>query len=93
MYSPASSWVSSLMWKQHKDKRGAIAAIGLFVAYFFFYNSSSIMWWGGFTIGPRYLIPMLPFMVLPIIFAFSERPLSADARSPGRRICRKASGW
>src|SRR5262249_17514442 len=49
-----------------------IITIALFIAYFFFYNSSSVMWWGGFTIGPRYLIPMLPFFVLPIIFAFNH---------------------
>ncbi len=65
-------WGFYLMWKQHKEKRSAIVAIGLFVAYFFFYNSSSVMWWGGFTIGPRYLIPMLPFMALPVIFAFNK---------------------
>jgi hypothetical protein len=36
----------------------------------FLFNSSSIMWWGGFAIGPRYLLPMLPFMALPIVFVF-----------------------
>jgi hypothetical protein len=36
----------------------------------FFFNSSSAMWWGGFAIGPRYLLPMLPFMALSIVFLF-----------------------
>jgi hypothetical protein len=27
------------------------------------------MWSGGFSVGPRYLVPMLPFLALPIIFA------------------------
>jgi len=36
------------------------------------FNSSSIMWWGGFAIGPRYLLPMLPLMAMPIIFVFRE---------------------
>jgi hypothetical protein len=31
---------------------------------FFLYNGSSVMWQGGFSIGPRYLVPMLPFMAL-----------------------------
>jgi hypothetical protein len=65
-------WGYYLMWKELKDKRGAVITIGLFVAFFLFYNSSSVMWWGGFTIGPRYLVPMLPFFVLPIIFAFNR---------------------
>jgi hypothetical protein len=27
---------------------------------------SSVMWQGGYAVGPRYLIPMLPFLVLPL---------------------------
>jgi hypothetical protein len=41
----------------------------LSVGIIFLFNASSIMWWGGFAIGPRYLLPMLPFMMLPMIFA------------------------
>jgi hypothetical protein len=35
----------------------------------FLFNASSIMWWGGFAIGPRYLLPGLPFMALAVAFA------------------------
>jgi hypothetical protein len=34
----------------------------------FLFNASSIMWWGGFAIGPRYMLPMLPFMALALVF-------------------------
>lgn len=34
------------------------------VLSFILFNSSSIMWQGGYSIGPRYLIPMLPFLML-----------------------------
>lgn len=44
----------------------ALASVGSI----FFFNSSSIMWWGGFAIGPRYLLPALPFMVMPLVFAW-----------------------
>lgn len=30
------------------------------------------MWWGGFAVGPRYLLPMMPFMAIPMIFVFIE---------------------
>jgi len=29
-------------------------------------NSGYYMWWGGYAAGPRFLIPMLPFLCLPI---------------------------
>lgn len=29
------------------------------------FNISSVMWWGGFSVGPRYLLPALPFLALP----------------------------
>jgi hypothetical protein len=33
-------------------------------ASFFLFNASSAMWNGGFAIGPRYLVPMLPFLAV-----------------------------
>lgn len=41
------------------------------------YGSGYIVWWGGYSVGARLLIPMLPFMVIPIIFVFNR---SLDAR-------------
>jgi len=35
---------------------------------FFLFNGSSVMWEGGYAIGPRYVLPMLPFMALALIF-------------------------
>ena len=35
---------------------------------FFLFNGSSVMWEGGFAVGPRYLLPMLPFMTLSLTF-------------------------
>lgn len=53
-----------LLWR--RKQRGIAAVVGLVILSFLLYNASSVMWWGGFTIGPRYLVPMLPFMALPI---------------------------
>lgn len=33
-------------------------------ALFFVFNASSAMWQGGFAVGPRYLIPSLPFLAM-----------------------------
>lgn len=59
------------MWRQRRDQRGPLVVALLVVVGFLTYNAASVMWWGGFTVGPRYLIPMLPFMALPIAFVFN----------------------
>lgn len=60
-----------LWWRTGKYRAEWWVSFGSILAMFLF-NSSSIMWWGGFAVGPRYLLPMLPFMTLPIIFIFIE---------------------
>lgn len=39
---------------------------------FFLFNGSSVMWEGGYAVGPRYILPMMPFMALALIF-FTRR--------------------
>ena len=58
-------------WRESRlDKAGAgrpewlVATTAVVLVTVF--NASSVMWWGGFAIGPRYLLPALPFLVLPI---------------------------
>jgi hypothetical protein len=36
------------------------------VVAMFLFNASSVMWWGGYAVGPRYLLPMLPFWTLAL---------------------------
>lgn len=39
------------------------------VGTFFLVNSSYYLWWGGAVYGPRFLVPCLPFLAFPVIFA------------------------
>lgn len=42
------------------------------VTSFWLFNSSSAMWQGGFAVGPRYIVPMLPFLTLPLVFVLNH---------------------
>lgn len=60
-----------LMWKHQRKHRSDVVLLALVIFGFFTYNASSVMWHGGNTVGPRYLVQMVPFLALPIIFAFN----------------------
>jgi hypothetical protein len=60
------------MWREKPEQRSTTVALMVVIAGFFLYNAASIMWHGGFTVGPRYFVPALPFMALPIIFSFNR---------------------
>jgi hypothetical protein len=42
------------------------------VVSFFSFNSSSAMWWAGYSVGPGYLPPMLPYLVVPIVYSLRD---------------------
>jgi len=60
------------LWWRSREHRPEFWVATTSVFSFFLFNTSSGMWWGGYAIGPRYLLPMLPFMALPIVFVFRE---------------------
>jgi 4-amino-4-deoxy-L-arabinose transferase-like glycosyltransferase len=55
-------------WFALRDARQrpvAIVALASFGAMFIFVGSSA-MWWGGFAVGPRYLVPAVPKLAIPL---------------------------
>lgn len=71
----------ALWWRSARARAACVAALLSALAMFVF-NSSSIMWWGGFSIGPRYFLPGLPFMALAIVFAVDPTARGKQARRP-----------
>jgi hypothetical protein len=61
------------LWWRSGEQRAAFWVTVYSVVAFFLFNASSAMWWGGFAVGPRYVLPALPFLALPIIFVFRDR--------------------
>lgn len=44
------------------------------------FTASSAMWWGGFAVGPRYLVPALPLLAMPLGAAIAH--LNAQPARP-----------
>lgn len=45
----------------------SLTSVGLMLLF----NASSVMWWGGFAVGPRYILPGLPFLALALGYGLS----------------------
>jgi hypothetical protein len=52
------------MWWRMSRLRAEWAVCLWVTVSFFLFNGSSVMWQGGYAIGPRYLVPMLPFLTM-----------------------------
>ena len=55
------------MWRVSTYRVEALIAITAFLSLLILY-SGFYAWWGAWTFGPRYLIPMLVFLCLPLMF-------------------------
>ncbi len=82
LYSPALL-LALLGWRRAFTRQRAAAwlVLALFVVRWAFVSTRSD-WWGGWGIGPRYLIPLLPLLLLPLAEVFSD----LDRASRNRRV-------
>lgn len=51
-------------WRR-REQRAEWWVLALVPLAFLLFYGSSIMWWGGFAAGPRYIVPLIPFLALP----------------------------
>jgi hypothetical protein len=57
----------AILWFREGDDRRDLAAVVLIFAIFFAINASFNGWEGGFGIGARYLVPVIPLLALPML--------------------------
>jgi hypothetical protein len=62
------TFVGAYFMLRSKEYIPEMLLAGLGAAVFLLWNSGYYMWWGGNSFAPRHLIPMLPFLCLPLIF-------------------------
>jgi hypothetical protein len=66
-----------LLFRQPRFRVEAAMISFMVLAYLAFnacYGESIIFWGGGTSVGPRHLVPMLPFLALPLCFAARRAP-------------------
>jgi hypothetical protein len=57
------------MWRRRPDLRAEWWTLIAVIAGYLLINAGFYGWHGGWAHGPRYLVPMLPFLALPMILA------------------------
>lgn len=54
-----------IVWRRSGAYRAEWWVLLLAPLILILFYGSSVMWWGGFAAGPRYIVPMIPFLALP----------------------------
>jgi uncharacterized membrane protein len=66
-----------LLWRRgRRAEAGTICGVGL---VYLVYNSGYWLPYGGGTPGPRFLMPLIPFLALPLVLAYKRFPVTTFA--------------
>jgi hypothetical protein len=60
--------VGAFFMLRGKKNRLELALAVLACAAYLLLNSGYFLWWGGYSFAPRQIVPMLPFLCIPLIF-------------------------
>jgi hypothetical protein len=77
-----------LWWQQHIYRPEWLLSVWAVVSLLLF-TGSSIMWEGGFAVGPRYVLPMLPFMTIGLAIGWK----ALARQRAGRTVVGALTAW
>lgn len=60
--------------RSSRHRAEGVLIVGVFAAYWLFNGSMPYAWHGGSSVGPRYLMPAVPFLALALVPAFDRAP-------------------
>ncbi len=69
----AALWGLGSAWSDGR-RRAEVAVVAAVFVSFLLMNASFNGWHGGYCFGPRYLVPAVPFLALPLALAFERWP-------------------
>jgi hypothetical protein len=76
-----------LLVRDEATRREGWLAVGVTV-FFLLFNASYVVWSGGASMGPRHVVPMLPFATVLVARAFEEtKALGVSVRRSARIAC------
>lgn len=61
----------AFLWRERRF-RSTAQVVAALLAGFLLYVASYLYWSGGDAVGPRFLVPLVPFLMLPVARAWSE---------------------
>jgi len=77
-------------FRRHRMEASIIGALSLVLIGLY---SMWWMWWGGFAWGPRFLVPLTPFWVLPLAPWVKQAIVVPPATTPHRKLTATFSTW
>jgi hypothetical protein len=73
-----------MLWR--RGRRAEALAIAAVTAAVFAYDTGFVDPFGGWGPGPRYLMPMLPFLAVPLALVYARAPLTTAALAAGSAV-------
>lgn len=70
----------ALFWRWPQPHRALFAMVTAIAVYYLLLNASYFYWHGGYSLGPRHLTPMIPFILFALALRLAQPGVSAKVK-------------